>query len=87
MNDKKIIDNAPEGATHVAFSNFQSSYKYLQTDTDVINNWYHWVDGTRHIVDYDFTVVFDDVRSLSDMKKIVELESALETEQFNSLYP
>ena len=86
MTDKELLANAPKGATHVAFSNFQSAIKYLQTDTDVINCWYHWVDDTRHIVDYDFTVVFDDMRSLSDIKRLVDMESDLETQAINALF-
>jgi hypothetical protein len=86
MTNKEIIDNAPKGATHVAFYDHNDDVKYLQTDTDVINYWYHWVDGTRHMVDYDFTVVFNNMRSLADIKQIVELEQALETQSINALY-
>ena len=77
MNNEEILKNAPKRATHIAFSNFNSSHQYLQTDTDIINNWYHWVDETKHHVDYEFTVVYDDIRSLDDIKRIVELEDKL----------
>ena len=77
MNLQKIIDNAPEVATHAAFYDHQPDVKYIQTDTDVINCWYHWVGETRHIVDYDFTVVFDNIRCLSDIKLIVKMSSML----------
>lgn len=82
MKDKEILDNAPVGATHIAFSNYRKEIKYLQTDTDVINNWFHWVGETRHYVDYDFTVVYDHIRSLSGMKEILELKNKLE--EFNN---
>ena len=75
MNDNKILENAPSGATHVAFSHFDSGVKYFQTDTNEINIWYHWVEDTRHHVDFDFSVVFDNIRSLDDIKKIVALEA------------
>lgn len=74
MNNKELINNAPEESTHIAFSNFDSSYKYLQADPELINNWYHWVDGSKCTVDYDFSVVYDDIRSIADIKKVVELE-------------
>ncbi len=86
MEGQQIIDNAPQGATHVAFYDHNDDVKYLQADTDLINCWYHWVGETRHMVDYDFTVVFNDMRALSDIKRIAELEQALETQSINALY-
>lgn len=74
MNNKQLLANAPEESTHVGTTSYNDEVHYLQADKDLINNWYHWVGTTKHIVDYDFTVVFDDIRSLSDIKSIVEAE-------------
>ncbi len=77
MNNKQILVNAPRGATHIGTNNFNDEVHYLQVDKDLINNWYHWVGPTKHRVDYDLTVVFDDIRSLSDIKSIVEAQESL----------
>jgi hypothetical protein len=79
MTDQEIINNAPEGSTHVAFANFEPEVvKYLQTDTDVINNWYHWVNEDKHTVDFEFTVVFDNMRALSDIRNNIALLNQLD---------
>lgn len=63
---KQILDNAPEGATHVDTEN-----GYLQFDEFGDS---HNVDGQRYLVD-----VFDlpNTRKLSDIKTIVEQQEEI----------
>ena len=70
---KAIVKNAPSGATAIGVCNDTDSISYLKSDSELVNNWYHWVCGEMFCVDYDFTVVFDEIRSLSDIKRIIEL--------------
>jgi hypothetical protein len=65
MKEQEILDNAPEGSTH------SEKYLYLKFDT----YWYvwesEWVRCGLNIQCYD------NIRSLADIKRIVELEREL----------
>lgn len=65
--NQEILDNAPEGATHV-----DDEDGYLKTRK---SEFWDWVDGEW---DYLNTCV-EDIRSLADIERIVELEKELES--------
>jgi hypothetical protein len=68
MNNKEILDNAPEGATHVEGD--ENPYYFRESDHsyDVyINNWE--AESLLH--------QYNKLRSLADIKRIVDLERAL----------
>jgi hypothetical protein len=66
MNNQEIIDNAPEGATHI------DGTDYLNAD----NNSYWNRKKSKWCSLCDLSLQ-DDMRSLADIKRIVELEKAL----------
>jgi hypothetical protein len=68
MNNQEILDNAPEGATHWDGSQY---YRYHK------DNWFsfhgfEWIDANE-----DELYTACSIRSLSDIKRIVELEKRL----------
>lgn len=78
ISDKQVIAGSPEGATHAAFSNYSGEVKYLKADEDVINSWSHWTGGEKYNVDYDLTVVFNNIRSLKDIELIAKQAERIE---------
>jgi hypothetical protein len=69
MNDQKILDNAPEGATHI-----DTELKYW--DIRACND--HplvWSNGKWFVTD-DIPTAFSLLRPLADIKELVELRSA-----------
>jgi hypothetical protein len=63
VNNQEILDNAPEGATHYA----NTGYCYRkETETD----FYLWANGKWYLSHG----VYTHTRSLSDIKRIAELE-------------
>jgi hypothetical protein len=75
MNDQKIIDNAPEGATHYLVNqyDFTEGYFKLTEDCDVL------VDGSEGWQEVDIDVSINgnyEVRNLADIKELVELRKA-----------
>jgi hypothetical protein len=67
-NEQKILDNAPEGATHVDRANHY--WKFLDEFGDFLmcDREDGWVGGFSPIV----------IRSLADIKRIAELEKELD---------
>jgi hypothetical protein len=65
VNNQEILDNAPDGATHV--DSESDYYKINENVTEVMLNslWFNAEDAL---------MLPDDIRSLSDIKRIVELE-------------
>ncbi len=69
MNNKQILDNAPEGATHVS----DNGVYYFMNYPVAMNYWtrgQEWVEsgGIHHLC-----------RALADLRRIVELEAQLKT--------
>lgn len=62
---QEILDNAPEGATHV-----DDDYCYLMFDSDFVWNLCRPMTGW-HNIDSDKIGMYCDIRSLSDIKLIV----------------
>ena len=75
MNNQEIIDNAPEGATHIE-DNSNLYIKVLPRVTSTIfNDWFIFEIDQWIIID-TYNVLL--MRSLADIKRIVELEKALD---------
>jgi hypothetical protein len=75
MTEQEILDNAPEGATH-----FSYDFLYLRYSEDQSNYWWSlWLSDLSKWVDK--VAVANGLRSLSDIKRIAELEDGLETER------
>ena len=68
MNNKYILDNAPEEATHWDFN------EYMRWDH--IADWQFYNEDTKEWVDP--CEVENNIRALADIKRIEELEKALE---------
>jgi hypothetical protein len=66
MNDQEIIDNAPDGATHVDHLRLY----WMVQDRDAFN----WQGTGWQLISSDA----EDFRSLADIKRIVELEALVE---------
>jgi hypothetical protein len=81
MNDQEIIDNAPEGATHIE-NNSNLYIKVLpRVNSTIFNDWFIFEIDQWIIID-TYNVLL--MRSLADIKRIVELEkdnSKLEKEK------
>jgi hypothetical protein len=74
MNNQEIIDNAPEGATHIE-DNSNLYIKVLPRVTSTIfNDWFIFEIDQWIIID-TYNVLL--MRSLADIKRIVELEDLL----------
>jgi hypothetical protein len=67
MNNQEIIDNAPECATHI------DGDEYLDANSDS-----YWSSKKSKWCSLCELVLQDDIRSLSDIKRIVELEAERE---------
>jgi hypothetical protein len=72
MNNQEILDNAPEGATHVDSDSF---YK-AEDNGEGRLFWEMWNKDNKEWwwCDDSFVSDFNIIRSLSDIKRIVELE-------------
>jgi hypothetical protein len=67
MNNQEIIDNAPEGATHIDNNGY-----YLMACTN------GFMEPESSGVDWDYGYASHcEVRSLADIKRVVELEKEL----------
>jgi hypothetical protein len=68
MNNQEIIDNAPEGATHIDNCGFylKAGKSGFMAPDNLSNDW-----------DYEYSN-HSEVSSLADIKRIVELEKALD---------
>ena len=76
MNNQEILDNAPEGATHYA----DTEYCYRkETETD----FYLWANGKWYLSHG----VYTHTRSLADIKRIAELEEVLMLASFYYAIP
>jgi hypothetical protein len=75
MDDQKIIDNAPEGATHIE-DNSNLYIKVLPRVTSTIfNDWFIFEIDQWIIID-TYNVLL--MRSLADIRELVELRKANE---------
>ena len=73
MNNKEILDKAPEGATHI------DGEGYLNANS---NSWWSRKKSKWHsLCELDLQ---DDIHSLSDIKRIVELEEAIKWSRDNN---
>jgi hypothetical protein len=66
VNNQKILDNAPEGATHLQYCSDGIDICYLKID----QNFYFHDDKTWRKV----SPLLTNIKSLSDIKRIAELE-------------
>jgi len=66
MNDKEILNNAPEGATHWDFN------EYIRHEGN--GKWSRWDNAIKK---WEHTTSEIGTRSLADIKRIEELENAL----------
>jgi hypothetical protein len=74
MNKQEIIDNAPEGATHVeVLTDYKKIYYYRRCYKDFCNKFMYDVyqQGTWYIC----SDISGEFRSLADIRRIAELES------------
>jgi hypothetical protein len=69
MDNQKIIDNMPEGATHVLGGNCYCN-EYVRED--------HESDGYGYLTYVNNETTTEGHRSLADIKRIAELEKELE---------
>lgn len=74
---RKAIDLAPDGATH--YSTLEQCYYKSRCEGWMFCNYGF---SRFSFVDYD-DIVADDLRSLSDIKRIIELEKKLAEIQYN----
>tara|TARA_R100000544_G_scaffold16105_1_gene7660 strand:- start:38017 stop:38358 length:342 start_codon:yes stop_codon:yes gene_type:complete len=90
MNNKQILDNAPEGATHVLFQSLDNIYIKFDVHTQGRLYCKH-KEGWRLATH----VFYARLRSLSDLRRIVEIEAQLEmakeknytlTKTYNNLF-
>ena len=76
MNEQHILDNAPEGATHYAegmhYLALNKSKKWMRHDPNGIGG-YCWFEADSYKLSY-----MRSFRSLSDIKRIAELEKMVE---------
>jgi hypothetical protein len=73
MNDQKILDNAPEGATHIE-NNSNLYIKVLpRVSSTIFNDWFIFEIDQWIIID-TYNVLL--MRSLADIKELVELRKA-----------
>ena len=63
MTDQEILDNAPKGSTHI------DGGEYLDATTAS-----YWSLAKSKWCGVDELILQDDIRSLADIKRIVELE-------------
>tara|TARA_B110000977_G_scaffold159039_1_gene202803 strand:- start:120 stop:479 length:360 start_codon:yes stop_codon:yes gene_type:complete len=76
MNDQEILDNAPEGATHVeVLTDYEKIYYYRRSYKDFCNKFMYDVyqQGTWYIC----SDISGEFRSLADIAKIAELKSII----------
>ena len=74
MNNQEILDNAPEGATHVELlTDYRKIYYYRRKYKDFCNKFMYDVyqQGTWYIC----SDISGEFRSLADIKRIIELEN------------
>ena len=73
MTNQEILDNTPDGATHYVLDNGTSySFKISGFQTAIWSGeWIHYADSKKSLPD------LDNIRSLADIKRIVELEEQL----------
>ena len=80
MNNQEILDNAPEGATHFLTDDTNSIVYFA-----ICNESYEIMFFTER--DHEWQCQFDSLneftRSLADIKRIAELERALELAESN----
>jgi hypothetical protein len=75
VNNQEILDNAPEGATHVLFQSINYIYIKFGVHTQGLMYCNHkkgWRLATH--------VLYSNLRSLADIKRIAELENQVEFE-------
>jgi hypothetical protein len=73
VNNQEILDNAPDGATHVEIlTDYKKIYYYKRTYKDFCNKYMY--DVYQQSTWYPSSDISGDFRSLSDIKRIVELE-------------
>ena len=72
---KAIIENAPEGAKYQALSEARKFYFDSVPDVDGCDMWIVSESGDAEKTDMDSVCIcgFDEFRSLSDIKRIIEL--------------
>jgi hypothetical protein len=80
MNNKEILDNAPEGATHLSED---YGLLYLQADPDAYVSSYSNFRWNDNDVKTEL-LHFHTVRSLADIKRIAELENIINAQVFPS---
>lgn len=68
---KAIVDNAPDGSTHYDRKNY---FTFVSEFDDGLyySHWRKWVNHKQSIVLYQSRGI-DNIRSLSDIKRIIEL--------------
>ena len=73
MNNKEILDNAPKGATHysqgIHYLALNSSNNWMRYDPNGFDN-AKWFEAN----DYKLSYCNNNMRSLADIKRIVDLE-------------
>ena len=75
MTNQQILDNAPDGATHYGFSGTCNSMAYFQVENRETVTFYNfWREDKCNWYELHSS---PDVSSLSDIKRIVELENEL----------
>jgi hypothetical protein len=75
VNNQEILDNAPEGATHVE----EGSNLYIKvTETDLLPHFDEWwiFECGEWAVNDSYNILL--MRSLADIKRIAELKEALD---------
>ncbi len=73
MTDQEILDNAPEGATHVeVLTDYKKTYYYKRSHKDYSNKFMYEV--YQQDTWYICSEISGDFRSLADIKRIAELE-------------
>jgi hypothetical protein len=81
VNNQEILDNAPEGATHVEIESC-GDYEYWRLKGNLFE-WYNFCSMTQDYV-YSYQNVdsesIEDIHSLADIKRIAELENQVEFE-------
>jgi hypothetical protein len=77
VSNQEILDNAPEGATHVEIlTDYKKIYYYKRTYKDFCNKYMY--DVYQQSTWYPSNDISGDFRSLVDIRRIVELERIVE---------
>jgi len=79
MIDQQILDNAPDGATHVE-EETNLYIKVLPSESSLFTDWFIF-EGDEWVLNDSYNILL--MRSLADIKRIAELQQSLDLAEEN----